>query len=203
MNGLTSPENSGSSPLLGSPFSQGGLVSVNPVPVQSIVRSSPLVGGFMDNMGLPQHTQHLPHHSTHMASPNNSPYTQPLTVHQQPYTSPHLPPSQLGTTGWISDGEGSQNGKTYSFVPLSGVNTKKRPRRRFDEIERNYVCNWGDCEKAYGTLNHLNAHVSMQKHGPKRHPSGEFEILAVTFLNNYNIIAAINSYCILVQMFQC
>lgn len=62
--------------------------------------------------------------------------------------------------------------KVYSFVPLSGVNSKKRPRRRFDEIERLYVCNWGDCEKAYGTLNHLNAHVSMQKHGPKRLPAG-------------------------------
>ncbi|KAG0222457.1 hypothetical protein B0O80DRAFT_457951 [Mortierella sp. GBAus27b] len=68
------------------------------------------------------------------------------------------------------------NGKVYSFVPLSGVNSKKRPRRRFDEIERLYVCNWGDCEKAYGTLNHLNAHVSMQKHGPKRLPA-EFKEL--------------------------
>ncbi|ORZ05723.1 hypothetical protein BCR41DRAFT_312156 [Lobosporangium transversale] len=78
-----------------------------------------------------------------------------------------------GTWFGADAGDNGQNGaaKTYSFVPLSGVNTKKRPRRRFDEIERLYVCNWGDCEKAYGTLNHLNAHVNMQKHGPKRHPS--------------------------------
>ncbi|KAF9347208.1 hypothetical protein BGX34_003314 [Mortierella sp. NVP85] len=77
--------------------------------------------------------------------------------------------------GWpqSADVNGS---KVYSFVPLSGVNSKKRPRRRFDEIERLYVCNWGDCEKAYGTLNHLNAHVSMQKHGPKRLPA-EFKEL--------------------------
>ncbi|OAQ30710.1 hypothetical protein K457DRAFT_48722, partial [Linnemannia elongata AG-77] len=66
--------------------------------------------------------------------------------------------------------------KIYSFVPISGVNSKKRPRRRFDEIERLYVCNWADCEKSYGTLNHLNAHVTMQKHGPKRNPA-EFKEL--------------------------
>lgn len=61
-----------------------------------------------------------------------------------------------------------------TFVPLSGPAPKKRPRRRFDEIERLYLCGWGGCEKAYGTLNHLNAHVAMQKHGEKRLPSGEW-----------------------------
>lgn len=66
--------------------------------------------------------------------------------------------------------------KVYSFVPLPGINTKKRPRRRYDEIERHYACNWPGCSKAYGTLNHLNAHVQMQKHGAKRHPS-EFKEL--------------------------
>lgn len=66
--------------------------------------------------------------------------------------------------------------KVYSFVPLPGINTKKRPRRRYDEIERHYACNFPSCTKAYGTLNHLNAHVQMQKHGNKRHPS-EFKEL--------------------------
>lgn len=54
--------------------------------------------------------------------------------------------------------------KIYSFVAIPGTNHKKRPRRRYDEIERLYHCNWPDCTKSYGTLNHLNAHVSMQKH---------------------------------------
>ena len=58
----------------------------------------------------------------------------------------------------------------YSFVPLPSQ-PKKRPRRRFEEIERIYDCNYPGCNKAYGTLNHLNAHVSMQKHGPKRVPA--------------------------------
>ncbi|KAI8889274.1 hypothetical protein K501DRAFT_159978, partial [Backusella circina FSU 941] len=61
--------------------------------------------------------------------------------------------------------------KVYSFVAIPGANQKKRPRRRYDEIERLYHCNWPGCTKSYGTLNHLNAHVSMQQHGPKRHPN--------------------------------
>lgn len=37
-----------------------------------------------------------------------------------------------------------------------------------------YKCGWNGCEKAYGTLNHLNAHVTMQSHGQKRVPEGKF-----------------------------
>ncbi|KAJ1957597.1 hypothetical protein IWQ62_005053 [Dispira parvispora] len=61
--------------------------------------------------------------------------------------------------------------KEFSFISIPGINTKKRPRRRYEEIERLYSCNWPECDKSYGTLNHLNAHIVMQKHGPKRHPS--------------------------------
>ncbi|KAL1407536.1 hypothetical protein Q8F55_006969 [Vanrija albida] len=57
------------------------------------------------------------------------------------------------------------------FVSLAGPAPKKRSRRRYDEIERIYPCEWKGCDKAYGTLNHLNAHVAMQKHGEKRLPS--------------------------------
>lgn len=39
-----------------------------------------------------------------------------------------------------------------------------------------YKCGWNGCEKAYGTLNHLNAHVTMQSHGAKRTPEGESEL---------------------------
>ena len=38
-----------------------------------------------------------------------------------------------------------------------------------------YKCGWNGCEKAYGTLNHLNAHVTMQSHGQKRTPEGMFD----------------------------
>lgn len=40
-----------------------------------------------------------------------------------------------------------------------------------------YKCGWNGCEKAYGTLNHLNAHVTMQAHGQKRTPEGKSPLL--------------------------
>lgn len=40
-----------------------------------------------------------------------------------------------------------------------------------------YKCGWNGCEKAYGTLNHLNAHVTMQAHGAKRTPEGKSPLL--------------------------
>ncbi|KAF9957598.1 hypothetical protein BGZ72_001637 [Mortierella alpina] len=165
MASLTSPENSGSSPLMANPFAHGGMVGVNSVPVQGMVRSSPLVG-YMDAMTLQQQPQ---------SHPSQGPY--PHSLHQS-LPPHHSAPQQQAGSAWLPKGamtgvdDGQNGSKVYSFVPLSGVNTKKRPRRRFDEIERLYVCNWADCEKSYGTLNHLNAHVNMQKHGPKRHPSG-------------------------------
>jgi transcription factor CON7 len=64
--------------------------------------------------------------------------------------------------------------QVYSFVPIPGAQQHKRPRRRYEEIERMYKCGWQGCEKAYGTLNHLNAHVTMQSHGNKRTPEGMF-----------------------------
>ena len=63
--------------------------------------------------------------------------------------------------------------QVYSFVPIPGAQQHKRPRRRYEEIERMYKCGWNGCEKAYGTLNHLNAHVTMQSHGTKRTPEGQ------------------------------
>ncbi|GAN08943.1 conserved hypothetical protein [Mucor ambiguus] len=76
----------------------------------------------------------------------------------------------------INGGITNNSQKVFSFVPLPGLNQKKRPRRKFHEVERLYQCNFQDCTKSYGTLNHLNAHVSMQRHGPKRQPS-EFKEL--------------------------
>jgi hypothetical protein len=87
------------------------------------------------------------------------------------------------------------NGKTYSFVALPGNAVKKRPRRRFDEIERLYQCSWPDCTKAYGTLNHLNAHVTMQKHGPKRSPNGE-DLCIIACLPIFVLLGCPNFVCL-------
>lgn len=74
--------------------------------------------------------------------------------------------------------------QVYSFVPIPGAQQHKRPRRRYEEIERMYKCGWNGCEKAYGTLNHLNAHVTMQSHGQKRTPEGTFDFTNFFLFNN-------------------
>ncbi|KAG9121387.1 hypothetical protein FRC07_002677, partial [Ceratobasidium sp. 392] len=95
----------------------------------------------------------------------------------------HSPMQSLGSSSSDSTGipaspdlslQPSQ--RTYAFVSFAGSTIRKRPRRRYDEIERLYSCSFEHCTKAYGTLNHLNAHVTMQKHGAKRDPS-EFQEL--------------------------
>lgn len=89
--------------------------------------------------------------------------------------------SSNGARRFVDASGSSSDGKQYSFVALPGNAVKKRPRRRYDEIERLYQCSWPSCTKAYGTLNHLNAHVTMQKHGVKRSPNGESSCLAFYF----------------------
>lgn len=89
----------------------------------------------------------------------------------QHLTHPSLYHTANGVPGGADYGRVNHH-HTYNFIPLPSQ-PKKRPRRRHEEIERLYNCNYPGCNKAYGTLNHLNAHVSMQKHGPKRLPAGE------------------------------
>lgn len=48
-----------------------------------------------------------------------------------------------------------------------------------------YKCGWNGCEKAYGTLNHLNAHVTMQSHGQKRTPEGR-STMETNFVKYYD-----------------
>lgn len=92
--------------------------------------------------------------------------------HLSPFRSPHR------TVGGPSHSPSDNSDrKNYSFIALPGNAVKKRPRRRYDEIERLYQCSWPECTKSYGTLNHLNAHVTMQKHGPKRSPAGSSAFL--------------------------
>lgn len=71
----------------------------------------------------------------------------------------------------VPSGSDHSDTATWPGPTLGGewnTERKKRPRRKFNEIERMYTCGFRDCEKAYGTLNHLNAHVALQNHGPKR-----------------------------------
>lgn len=77
---------------------------------------------------------------------------------------PSPPTSVIDSVMMSGDALTNHHQKVFSFVPLPGVQQKKRPRRKYHEVERLYKCNYQNCTKAYGTLNHLNAHVSMQKH---------------------------------------
>ncbi|QUC23643.1 uncharacterized protein UV8b_07884 [Ustilaginoidea virens] len=90
-----------------------------------------------------------------------------------PMTAGH--PGVYGQSPASAPPQQRQN-QVYSFVPIPGAQQHKRPRRRYEEIERMYKCGWNGCEKAYGTLNHLNAHVTMQSHGQKRTPEEFKEI---------------------------
>ncbi|OWT36998.1 hypothetical protein J008_04158 [Cryptococcus neoformans] len=87
----------------------------------------------------------------------------------------YAPPPPVPTAGSDSGGSSNNTNSTndqMQFMSLStGHGQKKRPRRRYEEIERLYPCGWNGCEKSYGTLNHLNAHVMTQKHGEKRLPA--------------------------------
>ncbi|KAF3492254.1 uncharacterized protein GIQ15_01771 [Arthroderma uncinatum] len=85
------------------------------------------------------------------------------------------PPQMYARPDWPHQYGGHQPGMPGPYSsPASAQH--KRPRRRYEEIERMYKCGWNGCEKAYGTLNHLNAHVTMQSHGAKRSPDEFKEI---------------------------
>ncbi|KAF7177409.1 hypothetical protein CNMCM7691_005614 [Aspergillus felis] len=96
--------------------------------------------------------------------------------HQHGLPGPYSAPATTVGPASPAATAGPRPGQVYSFVPIPGAQQHKRPRRRYEEIERMYKCGWNGCEKAYGTLNHLNAHVTMQSHGAKRTPEEFKEI---------------------------
>ena len=66
---------------------------------------------------------------------------------------------------YYHDSMNSYNLSQYTFVQENPGIKKKRQRRCPNEIERNYYCTWSSCNKAYGTLSHLNTHIKLQGHG--------------------------------------
>ncbi|KAK8193927.1 hypothetical protein BKA81DRAFT_368355 [Phyllosticta paracitricarpa] len=137
----------------------------------------------------PPHNQYSPyppepHMSQYGGHPGTPVYTaRPDWASQYPHMYGHAPVSTgAPAPSMVSPvqrppGGGHPLSTVYSFVPIPGAQQHKRPRRRYEEIERMYKCGWNGCEKAYGTLNHLNAHVTMQSHGQKRTPEGMSKIL--------------------------
>jgi hypothetical protein len=103
-----------------------------------------------------------PHHP-HL-QPTQVPVTSisPREIYKHPYPSESS--RERVPTGTMFGRRGSSQRRDPQYV--------KRPRRRADEVERIYVCNWPECDKSYGALNHLNTHVRNAEHGPKREPKG-------------------------------
>ncbi|WWC73037.1 uncharacterized protein I206_107002 [Kwoniella pini CBS 10737] len=101
-------------------------------------------------------------------------------------------PTNIRSSYMPPGGSSGELANELTFVQLGGPAPKKRPRRRYDEIERLYSCGWNGCEKSYGTLNHLNAHVAMQKHGEKRLPS-EFKDMRKAWRKKKREAAASNA----------
>lgn len=113
--------------------------------------------------------------------PTTAESSRPTSSHRPlPLSGPPPPPTSAypsrASRAEVHRSDGAQQAgesKVYNFVASAGQTTK-RPRRRYDEIERLYTCDYPGCQKAYGTLNHLNSHKTMQKHGPKSTPAREF-----------------------------
>ena len=118
------------------------------------------------------------------------------------HTMPRPPVST--SAAWNANSPGSNSlwqgghplSTVYSFVPIPGAQQHKRPRRRYEEIERMYKCGWNGCEKAYGTLNHLNAHVTMQGHGSKRTPEGKPELFPFATCDALYITLQVSRACL-------
>ena len=133
----------------------------------------------------PQHPGYMPPRPPHdqwggyQPQHGMPPYQHPGGVQGPPPTSGQRP-GQVSTAFPNTSAGSLTSPKVYSFVPIPSAQQHKRPRRRYEEIERMYKCGWNGCEKAYGTLNHLNAHVTMQSHGTKRTPEGMLSALATS-----------------------
>ncbi|KAH3674554.1 hypothetical protein WICPIJ_009512 [Wickerhamomyces pijperi] len=72
--------------------------------------------------------------------------------------------------------------KFNRVLPVSQISKPKRQRRKAHEMLRLYACTYPQCSSSYGTLNHLNAHIQIKKHGNKRRPE-EFKELREVLKN--------------------
>ncbi len=50
-------------------------------------------------------------------------------------------------------------------LPTTRRDFTKRKRRKFDQMERIYDCDYLGCLKSYETISHLNTHRQLKNHG--------------------------------------
>lgn len=56
----------------------------------------------------------------------------------------------------------------HEFDHLHDMKRGRRFRRRYNQIVRKYSCSYPQCNKSYGSLNHLNTHIVTKKHGNRK-----------------------------------
>jgi hypothetical protein len=115
----------------------------------------------------PQYHATYPYSSRYMQGEPNYSFWQSSHTHAIPSViSPHdihpYPTAEMESTLMGKRRKPSRGDSEYV----------KRPRRRAEEVDRQYNCTFPGCDKAYGALNHLNTHVRNANHGPKREPKG-------------------------------
>ncbi|KAI9297341.1 hypothetical protein K502DRAFT_323330 [Neoconidiobolus thromboides FSU 785] len=81
-----------------------------------------------------------------------------------------LPSFDFGTTSYSGNQSYIVDTRSTSPEDNQEQKVKIRNRRKYIEIERVFKCNHTGCTKSYGALNHLNTHVILKNHGPKRSP---------------------------------
>ncbi|KAF2834929.1 hypothetical protein M501DRAFT_943083 [Patellaria atrata CBS 101060] len=157
------------------------------LPIDPSIAASPTYPSHQQYSPYPPQQHDMSHYAQHPTTPMYAPRPEWAGGHyppgQHPMPGHYGHPATSGPPGqaMVSPVQRPPTGghplsTVYSFVPIPGAQQHKRPRRRYEEIERMYKCGWNGCEKAYGTLNHLNAHVTMQSHGVKRTPEEFKEI---------------------------
>ncbi|KAG6887733.1 hypothetical protein C0995_013288 [Termitomyces sp. Mi166 len=67
--------------------------------------------------------------------------------------------------------DSSDKTDSSATLPGSTASEKRQLQGGQYDAKRVYQCFWPGCNKWYETLNHLNAHITMQNHGPELQPS--------------------------------
>lgn len=115
--------------------------------------------------------QYLPFHSFYQHS---LPPPIKHELHTQPHAHPFVQPLPQPLSQPLSQSHPIRK------ISIHEINVFKKPekrkRKKFNEVERFYSCNHPNCNKSYGTLNHLNSHIFLQNHGRKRLPQEFKEI---------------------------
>lgn len=74
-----------------------------------------------------------------------------------------------------------------SASPAATNKPRRRVRRRYNQILRRFCCSYPQCNKSYGSLNHLNAHIVTKKHG-QRKSRADFQFTDQNkFLDRYSV----------------